>query len=203
MTLRVALTGGIATGKSYVRGRFEALGVPTSDADTFARAVVAPGTDGLEAVVRAFGREVLDASGALDRRKLGAIVFADGAKRQQLEHIVHPAVRAETDAWYEHLDPAVPFAISDIPLLYETGRDRDFDKVIVVACEPETQLRRVIERDRLTETEARQRINAQLPISEKVRRANYVIRTDGSFQDTDRQVQQVFAALTTRIEDQH
>jgi dephospho-CoA kinase len=193
--MRVALTGGIATGKSYVRVRLEELGVPTSDADTFARAVVAPGTIGLEVVVQAFGHDVLDATGGLDRRKLGAIVFADPAKRRQLEEIVHPAVREATDAWYAHLEPAVPFAVADIPLLYETGRERDFEKVIVVACEPETQVKRVMERDHLSEADARQRIHAQLPIAEKVRRADYVIRTDGSFEDTDTQVRGIVEAL--------
>ena len=197
--LKVALTGGIATGKSYVRERFEQLGVPTSDADTLARAVIAPGTDGLAAVVRAFGTGVLDSSGALDRRRLGEIVFANPERRKELESIVHPAVRDATDAWYAHLEPAVPFAIADIPLLYETGRDRDFEKVVVTACDGATQLARVMERDRLTETEARLRISAQLPIEEKVRRADYVIRTDGSFEDTDRQVKEVFDTLRSGL----
>jgi dephospho-CoA kinase len=193
--LRVALTGGIATGKSYVRRRFDELGVPTSDADTFARAVVGPGTAGLEEVVRTFGAGVLNAEGALDRQRLGAIVFADPDKRKALEAIVHPAVRRATDAWYAHLEPAIPFAISDIPLLYETGRDRDFEKVIVTACDPKTQVQRVMERDRLSETDARLRLLAQLPIDEKARRADFVITTDGSFEDTDRQVREVFEAL--------
>jgi dephospho-CoA kinase len=93
----------------------------------------------------------------------------------------------------------VRFAIADIPLLYETGRDRDFAKVIVTACDPATQLARVMERDRLTETEARLRISAQMPIEEKVRRADYVIRTDGSFEDTDRQVREVFEKLRSAM----
>jgi dephospho-CoA kinase len=191
----VALTGGIATGKTYVREQFERLGVPTSDADTFARAVVAPGTDGLADVVRAFGRDVLTSEGALDRRKLAAIVFPNPERRKELEAIVHPAVRRATDAWYEHLEPAVAFAIADIPLLYETGRDGDFEKVIVTACDPGTQLARVMKRDHLGESEARLRIAAQLPIAEKSRRADYVIRTDGSFEETERQVREVFEAL--------
>jgi dephospho-CoA kinase len=193
--LRVSLTGGIATGKSYVRARFEALGVPTSDADTFARAVVAPGTTGLADLVRVFGPAVLDTAGALDRKKLAAIVFSDADRRRVLEEIIHPAVRRATDAWYAHLEPSTPFAISDIPLLYETGRDVDFDQVIVTACDPATQLPRVMERDRLTETEARQRIAAQLPIEEKMRRADYVIRTEGPHEETDRQVNEVRSAL--------
>ena len=192
---RVALTGGIATGKSYVRARFEALGVPTSDADTFARAVVAPGTEGLAEVVRAFGRDVLDIAGALDRKKLGALVFADPARRKQLEAILHPAIRRARDAWYAGLDHAVPFAVSDIPLLYETGYENEFDTVIVAAVDPEEQVRRVMTRDGLTDAEARLRLAAQLPIADKVTRADYVIRTDGSFEDTDRQVRNVYERL--------
>jgi len=194
--LRVALTGGIATGKSYVRGRFRDLGIPTIDSDTLAREAVAPGTAGLEAVIARFGSGVLDASGGLDRRKLGAIVFADPVHRKALEAIIHPEVVRASNAWFAALDPSHPFAIADIPLLYEVGRDRDFDAVVVTACDPEEQVRRVMQRDRLAETEARQRIAAQLPIHEKVARADHVIWTDGSFAETDEQVSRVAKALT-------
>jgi dephospho-CoA kinase len=192
---RIALTGGIATGKSHVRSQFEKLGVPTSDADALARDVVAPGTPGLAEVVRRFGREILDPTNALDRAKLGAVVFADPEARRALEAIIHPRVKAATDRWFASLAESHPFAIADIPLLYETGRDADFDTVIVVATDPETQVRRVIDRDGLTEKEARARLAAQLPIEEKVRRADYVIRTDGSKTDTDRQVEEVHRRL--------
>jgi dephospho-CoA kinase len=192
---RVALTGGIATGKSYVRSRFEALGVPTIDSDVLAREVVATGTPGFEAVIREFGREVLDASGALDRKRLGAIVFSNPERRRALEAIVHPAVRLATEDWFAGLDPSTPFAIADIPLLYETGRDKDFDTVIVAAVNPEEQLRRVMARDGLNEVEARQRIAAQLAIAEKVSRADVVVRTDGSYAETDRQVRGVYELL--------
>ena len=197
MTKRVALTGGIATGKSHVRAQFEALGVSTIDADVLARDAVAPGTAGFAAVVERFGADLVDAAGTLDRKKLGAIVFADPAARRDLEAIVHPVVRQATETWFASLDPSRhPFAIADIPLLYETGRDADFDAVIVTACEPDAQVRRVITRDHVTEAEARQRIAAQLPLEEKVRRADYVIRTDGSFEETYRQVRAVFELLT-------
>lgn len=186
---RIALTGGIATGKSYVRAQFERLGVPTSDADAIAREVVAPGTPGLADVIERFGPEVLDSSGALDRKRLASVVFADAAARRDLEAIIHPRVKEATDRWFASLGDSHPFAIADIPLLYEAGRDKDFDEVIVVACNPETQLRRVIERDGLTEEEASARLAAQLPIEDKVKRADHVIRTDGSFTDTDRQVE--------------
>jgi dephospho-CoA kinase len=193
---RVALTGGIATGKSYVRSRFEDLGVPTIDADTLAREAVAPGTPGLNEVVRLFGPGICDSTGALDRKKLGAIVFADPNARQALEAIIHPFVREMTDKWFASLDPAQHrLAIADIPLLFEGGRDRDFDAVVVVACNPATQLRRLMDRDRISEDAARLRIAAQLPVEEKAAKADYVIRTDGTFDDTDRQIEQVLSRI--------
>lgn len=193
---RIALTGGIATGKSYVRARFEALGVPTIDADTLAREAVAPGTAGLAAVVARFGSEVLHVDGTLDRQRLARVVFADPESRRALEAIVHPEVQRATDRWFASLDPAsAPYAIADIPLLYEVGRDRDFDVVIVVACDPDTQRRRVTERDGMSDADARLRIGAQLPIEKKVLLANYVISTDCSFEETDRQVDGVFDRL--------
>lgn len=196
---RIALTGGIATGKSYVRARFEVLGVPTIDSDVLAREAVAPGTPGLAAVVDRFGRDVLDDRGALDRQKLAGIVFADPEARKTLEAIVHPEVRRAMEQWFASRDPSRHrFAMADIPLLYEVGREGDFDAVIVAACTPETQLRRVMKRDGLPEPEARQRIAAQLPIDEKVRRADHVIRTDGSFEETDRRIRTVFSALAER-----
>jgi dephospho-CoA kinase len=195
---RVALTGGIATGKSYVRSRFEALGVPTIDSDVLAREAVAPGSPGLEAVIRTFGRDVLDASGALDRKKLGTLVFADPSRRHALEEIVHPAVRSATEGWFAALPPTIPFAIADIPLLFEAGRDKDFDAVIVTACDPEEQVRRVVKRDGLSDEEARQRLAAQWPIEEKMSRADYVIRTDGNFDETNRQVARVYESLQWR-----
>ena len=193
---RVALTGGIATGKSHVRAGFERLGIPTIDADRLAREAVAPGSAGLAAVVERFGPGVLDSSGALDRQKMAKIVFADPDARTALENIIHPAVRRATDAWFASLDPVQHrYAIADIPLLYEVNRDRDFDLVIVVAAEPETQLTRVMARDAMSEADARQRLAAQLPIDEKVRRADYVIRTDGTLEETDRQVREVWERL--------
>ena len=196
MTRRIALSGGIATGKSHVRALFEELGVPTIDADRLARDAVAKGTPGLDAVTARFGPDVLDASGALDRRKLGAIVFDDAGARRDLEQIVHPSVRAAIDDWFASLDgTSVPFAVADIPLLYETGRERDFDRIVVAACEPATQLRRLMARDNLTRDEAERRIAAQMAIGDKIRRADHVVRTDGTFDETRRQVQEIAAAL--------
>jgi len=194
---RVGLTGGIATGKSYVRAKFEELGVPTIDADVLAREAVAPGTDGLAAVTKRFGPDVVDASGMLDRRKVAQIVFADVDARRDLEHIIHPFVRSQADRWFRGLDAARHrFAIADIPLLFETGTANQYDAVIVTACSPDEQVRRIVARDHVTEAEARQRLAAQLPMDEKVRRADHVIRTEGPHAETDRQVREVFDKLS-------
>jgi dephospho-CoA kinase len=196
---RVALTGGIATGKSHVRACFEQLGVPTIDADVLARQAVAPGTAGLAAVVREFGPAVLDGSGALDRGAMARIVFSDAGARNALEAIIHPIVRAATDAWFASLDASVtPFAVADIPLLYEVERDRDFDAVVVAACDPATQFARLRARDALSEEDARRRLAAQLPIEEKVRRADYIVRTDGTLEETARATGAVVEALRRR-----
>jgi dephospho-CoA kinase len=195
--LRVALTGGIATGKSHCAARFAARGVPVADADLLARDVVRQGTPGLAAIVRRFGKDVLRPDGALDRARLGAIVFADTAARRDLEAIVHPAVYEAIEGWFRRADLiGVPFAIADIPLLFETERDRDFDRIVVAACAPETQLDRLMARDGITEAEARQRLAAQMPIDEKIARADYVVRTDGSFEQTDRQIDGIYATLS-------
>lgn len=192
---RVALTGGIATGKSHVKAEFERLGVPTIDADVLARAAVAPGTDGLSSIAARFGREVIDSSGALDRKKLGAIVFGDDRARGDLEAIIHPEVRLAIDRWFAALPMATPFAIADIPLLFETGRAHEFDVVIVTTCDPATQIQRVMARDGLSETQARQRVAAQLESEDKVRGADYVIHTDGPFEETSAQVRAIYDRL--------
>jgi dephospho-CoA kinase len=194
---RVGLTGGIATGKSVVRAELERLGVPTIDADVVARDVVAAGTPALAAILARFGAGVVDAEGALDRRKLGAIVFADETARHDLEQIVHPAVKAAIDTWLESMN-AHNIAVAVIPLLYEAGRERDFDVVITTACSADEQLRRVMTRDSLNEVQARQRINAQLSTEEKVRRADYAIWTDGTHDNTKRQVVETLEQLARR-----
>src|SRR5688500_10365850 len=152
---RIALTGGIATGKSYVRARLEAHGVPTIVSDTLARDVVAAGTPGLSAVVSRFGPTVLAADGSLSRRALGSIVFADPQARRDLEAIIHPAVRVAIDQWFASLDPTrAPFAVADIPLLFETGRSGEFDAVILTTTSSSIQLQRLMQRDGLSEQEA-------------------------------------------------
>jgi dephospho-CoA kinase len=196
--LRVGLTGGIATGKSHCLARFAALGVPVIDADVLAREAVAPGSPGLAAVARRFGSSVIGSDGTLDRAALAAIVFADRTARADLEAIVHPEVYRRISDWFASQTTGTPLAIADIPLLYETGRQHDFDRIIVCACEPSEQLRRVIARDGLSEQAAQARLAAQWPIGEKAARADYVIRTDWGFPETDAQVKDVFERLTSR-----
>jgi dephospho-CoA kinase len=192
---RIALTGGIATGKSHIARRFVAAGVPVVDADVAAREVVAPGSPGLAAIAARFGPGVLQADGSLDRARLGDVVFRDAAARRDLEAIIHPAVRERIREFFSGLPAATAFAVADIPLLFETGREREFDIVIVAACEPETQIARVMARDRLSRADAERRLAAQLPIADKVRRADYVIRTDGTFADTDEATDALIARL--------
>jgi dephospho-CoA kinase len=196
--MRVAgLTGGIATGKSYCLARFAALGARVIDADRLARDVVAPGTPGLAAVSARFGASILRSDGTLDRAALGRIVFSDRTAREDLEAIVHPEVYRRIREWAQALPADTPLAVADVPLLFETGRAREFEVVIVCACEPEEQVRRIQARDGLSEAEARERLAAQWPIADKIAPADYVIRTDGTHEETARQVEAVWRTLVS------
>ena len=192
---KVALTGGIATGKSWVRRRFAHHGVPTIDADTLAHAALAPGTPGAARIIERFGMAIRSPDGSIDRNALGGIVFGNAEARRHLEAIVHPVVYEAIEAWFAALPPAA-LAVADIPLLYETGHEADFDTVVVTACEPAEQVRRLTARDGLSLADARQRIEAQLPLAEKVRRADHVIRTDGTHAETDARVDALLATLS-------
>lgn len=198
--LRVALTGGIATGKSYCLEQFRLAGAATIDADVLARQAVATGTAGFNAIRSRFGAAVLTADGALDREALGRLVFADLASRRALETIVHPPVFAAIQRFFEHLPHGGHHVvgIADIPLLYETGHQSDFDAVVVVSCRPEQQIDRLIARSGLSRDEAARRVVAQLPIEEKVRHAEYVIDTSGTLEETDAQVARTWAELNER-----
>jgi dephospho-CoA kinase len=195
---KIALTGGIATGKSYVLDQFRRRGVPCLDADALAHGVMTAGTEATAAIAARFGAEMLATDGSVDRARLGPVVFGDAGARRDLEAIVHPAVYRAITAGLRafELTGDPPFAIVDVPLLYETGAHDKFDKVIVTMCPPETQVARLMERG-LMDAAARQRLAAQQPTSEKAARADFVIRTDGTFAETDRQVDEVFRALTS------
>jgi dephospho-CoA kinase len=195
-TVRVALTGGIATGKTYVATRLREAGVPVVDADALSREVVAPGTPGLAAVRKRFGPDAVRSDGTMDRVRIGHLVFRDKRARQDLEGIIHPAVQKAIDTFFEKLPKKTPFAVADIPLLYETGRAGQFDVVILAACPREMQIDRVMARDRLSREDAERRLAAQLPIAEKIKRANHVVKTDGGFEQTDAQIKALLASLT-------
>jgi dephospho-CoA kinase len=194
--LKVALTGGIATGKSYVLAQFRRRGVPCLDADDLAHGVTAAGTEATAAIAVRFGAGVLAPDGAVDRSRLGPIVFADPAARRDLEAIVHPAIYRAIAAGLRAFELVGHdrLAIVDIPLLYETGAQKDFDRVIVTACLPATQLARLRERG-IPDEAARQRLAAQWPTDEKAARADFVVTTDGSFDETNAQIEDVYRAL--------
>ena len=194
--LKIALTGGIATGKSHVLEQFRRRGVPCLDADMLAHGVEAAGTEATQAIAARFGASVLAADGSVDRSTLGPIVFADATARKELEAIVHPAVYRAIAAGLRafELTGNPRLAIVDIPLLFETGRAMDFDLVIATVCRPDIQLARLVARG-MSEEDAQRRLSAQLSAAEKAKRANHVIETSGSYEETEAQVERVLRQL--------
>jgi dephospho-CoA kinase len=195
--LKVGLTGCIAVGKSFVLECFRELGCHVLDADKTAREVVEPGTFGLQQIVNEFGFDILQPSGALDRKKLGAIVFADEEKRKLLNSIVHPLVIESQDRWLADCEQADPngIAIVDAALMIESGGYKRFDKLIVVWCEAAIQLQRLMARNGLSEAEAKKRIASQMPQKEKRKFADHLIDTSAGFDGTRRQVDVLYAEL--------
>ncbi len=197
--LKVGLTGSIAVGKSFVVSVMRELGCHTLDADQTAREVVAKGTEGLAEIVSLFGKDVLTASGELDRKRVGSMVFADEAKRELLNSVVHPRVLAVQDRWLSGVVRSDPngIAVVDAALMIESGGYRRFDRIIVVWCLPEIQLSRLMMRDGLSEEDAKRRIAAQMPQDEKKRFADDLIDTSNGFDETRRQT----VALVQRLRD--
>ena len=189
--LRVALTGGIATGKSHCLKRFVAGGAPVIDADALAREVIASGTAGADAVLQRFG--------TLDRQAIGALVFHDRHARADLEAIIHPRVYEAIERWFTALRHA-PFGIADIPLLFETHRATDFDRVVITSCTPTQQRERLIARG-LSGANADARIASQWPFEDKLERARAarvpvdVIDTSGTTAESDAQVDRITERL--------
>lgn len=192
-TVRVlGLTGGIGSGKSLVASMLSALGADLIDADQVARKVVEPGQPALAEIVAAFGPQMLQPDGRLDRARLGAVVFADAAARQKLDAITHPRIREWMQREVEARADRPGLLILDIPLLYESGREGTVEKVIVVWVDRATQLQRLITRDGLTAEQAEQRLAAQLPLDEKRSRADEVIDNSGTPEQTRRQVEALY-----------
>lgn len=187
--LTVGLTGSIAVGKTFVCSVLREAGVRVLDADVTARDVVAKGTEGLVEIVKHFGKDILTIDGELDRKKLGAIVFADAEKRALLNSIVHPRVFAVQDGWLRDAAVADPdgIAVIDAALMIESGGYKRFNKIIVVWCEPVIQLNRLMLRDNLSREDAERRIDAQMPQDAKKLYADHLIDTSHGFDDTRRQ----------------
>jgi dephospho-CoA kinase len=188
----LGLTGGIGSGKSMVAQMFARLGAVVIDADQLAREVVEPGQPALQEIAATFGPDVLLPDGRLDRPKLAGIIFADPVERAKLDAITHPRIRALMDEEIKLRRSGPGVLIVDIPLLYENGRTNTVESVIVVWVDPQTQLRRIRERDGLSADAARQRIAAQMPLDEKRARADHVIDNSGSREDTRRQVEAIY-----------
>jgi len=195
--LRVGLTGSIGVGKSFVASVFEELGCHVLDADQTAREVVMPGTPGLKALTEAFGGEMLNTDGTLDRKRLGARIFTDQGERERLNHILHPFIIARQDEIMRDWEAEDPngVGIIDAALMIESGGYRRFDKLIVVHCRPEVQLERLMLRDKLSRDEALRRVNSQMPQEEKQKFADYLIDTSDGFELTRTQIISVHQKL--------
>ena len=195
--LKIGLTGSIAVGKSYVCEILRELGTFVLDADHTAREVVEPNTKGWSLIVENFGESILQLDKQIDRAKLGAIVFADEAKRQLLNSIVHPLVFEAQNIWLAEREIENPngIAIIDAALMIESGSYKRFQKLIVVWCEPEIQLERLMTRNNLSEEEALKRIKAQMPQEEKKRFADYTIDTSAGFEAAKANTIEVFGQL--------
>ena len=199
--LKVGLTGSIAVGKSYVCEVLRELGVFVLDADSTAREVVRINSVGLAKIVEHFTDEILTENGELDRVKMGAIVFADEAKRQLLNSIVHPLVTAAQNEWLieRKAENSSGIAVIDAALMIESGGYLRFEKLIVVWCEPAIQLERLRLRNDLSEVDALRRINSQMPQTEKKNYADYLIDTSNGFDDTKRRTIEIYERLKLLI----
>lgn len=202
--LRVGLTGSIAVGKSFVSSLLAELGCQVMDADEIAREVVSPNSPGLGSLVAAFGKEILKDDGTLDRPKLGVLVFANEARRTELNSILHPYIIVRQDERlreWEALDPT-GIAVVDAALMIESGGHKRFDKIIVVHCREDIQLQRIMARNQLSREDAVQRVSAQMAQEEKKKFADYLIDTSEGFESTRRQTQEVFKKLRSDADKQ-
>lgn len=195
--LLVGLTGSIATGKSTVSEMFRRLGCEVIDADLLAREVVAPGEPALAEIAEEFGRDVLQPDGALDRKKLGAIVFGDAARRKRLEQITHPAIATRFQRRLAELEARGfdGIVLWDAPVMIESGGYKSMEKLVVVATDEATQAARLCARDAIEALEADRKIKSQMPVAEKAKLADYVIDNAGDRAATERQVREVHEAL--------
>ncbi len=192
----IGLTGGIATGKSAVADIFRSKGVSVIDADPIAHQALVASSPVFASIVQTFGQDVIAANGNIDRLKLGAKIFANSDLRLKLDAIVHPFVRSQVALIKQKLmDEGCALAIYDVPLLFEKNMQKNFDKIIVVTCDPNLQKQRLMKRNSLSEQDALLRIAAQLPMSEKVRQADFVIENNGTLEELAQKVGKVLATF--------
>ncbi|EPD54198.1 dephospho-CoA kinase [Paenisporosarcina sp. HGH0030] len=190
----IGLTGSIASGKSTISAMLKEKGYPIIDADLVARVVVEPGTVTLSDIECIFGKEVMNEDGTLNREALGQLIFHDPAKRKQLNDLMHPAIRAEMLRQRDELfESGEETLIMDIPLLFESRLQHFVDKILVVSVKEEIQLQRLMQRNSLSEEEAKARIQSQLPLSEKEKGADAVIYNNGSIEQSKVQLERILA----------
>jgi len=198
--LRLGLTGGIASGKSAVAALLRELGFPVLDADSTSHKLMEPGQPAHEEILKAFGSDIADTAGRIDRAKLAAVVFADPVKLKQLNAILHPRVEQmifrQFEEWQKNGVRDAVFV--EAALLVEAGMDKKLDGLVVAWCEPAQQLERLRARG-MSETEARKRIAAQLPLEEKLKHATETINCSGTLEETRAQVQALAAKLRKRV----
>jgi dephospho-CoA kinase len=195
--LRVGLTGGLASGKSFVGRTLRDLGCHLIQADELGHAVLLPGGEAYDAVVAEFGRGILDETGAVDRRKLAALVFANAERLSVLNGLVHPAVIRREEQLLEDAASIDPrgIAVVEAAILIETGSFRRFDRLILVVCTREQQISRSMSRDGCTREEVEARLRRQMPLEEKRKYADFIVDTSGTKENTVQQVREVYAAL--------
>lgn len=195
--LKVGLTGGLASGKTFVAGVLEGLGCRVAYADRMGHETLEPGGDAYDAVIGRFGREIVSEDGSIDRKKLGAVVFADKSRLDELNALIHPHVFRRQEAFFDEVAQADPHAVAVIEaaIMIETGSYKRYDKLVLAACPPETQIARYMTREGASEAQARARLARQMPLAEKREYADYIIDTSGTKDDTERQVREVYARL--------
>ena len=195
--LRVGLTGGLASGKSFVGRGLSDLGCLLIQADMLGRQVLEQGGETYEAVVKTFGNQIVDPDGRINRRRLAKIVFSDPEQLAKLNALVHPRVKERerdlvAEFAREHPDG---IAVTEAAILVETGSYKDYDRLIVAVCRPEQQIERSMERDGVSREEVLNRLSRQMPLEEKVKHADFIIDTSGTKEDTLQQVRTVYESL--------
>jgi dephospho-CoA kinase len=195
--LKVGLTGGLASGKTFVAGQLAELGCHVIQADRLGHEVLRRGGEAYDGVIREFGRAILAPDGEIDRKALGKLVFADPARLEVLNSLVHPAVFRRQQEFFDQVErqDSRAIAVVEAAIMIESGSYKRYDRLIVAFCPPEMQLRRFMERDRASEEEAKRRLERQLPLEEKRKFADYLIDTSGAKEETARQVREVYRQL--------